>query len=163
MSSIPEPVPLAPSSSTSHTAPSTYMLRKRASRLGISTTDFDACRTIGDLQVLAKRHYRNLARHYHPDARAQQPRQGDGKLRHLTQGAPLTGAFFRALTDTYTAIMEADPTALVHRRPKAARIHWRPGEDTHALQPLPVREAELPWAMERKPIACGFGWHETYL
>ena len=155
------PVPLA--THTHHDAssiPSTYYLRRKAHRLGISNKDFDACHTLGELQQLAKQRYRKLAKHFHPDKRAQQARQQASP--NLTQGTPLRGAMFHYYADAYACLMKLPAHTMLHRRPKLGN-YPRQLHDTQSIEPLPEREAILPLAMERRPLTLGFGWHETHL
>lgn len=153
------PVPLTKQQTPAH-LPSTYYLRRKAHRLGIPDNDFNACRTIGALQILAKQRYRLLAKHFHPDKRAQQARQDASP--HLTQGTPLRGTLFRYLTNAYQCLMKLSPDALLHRRPKLGHYPRRQ-HDTRSVEPLPEHEATLPFAMERRPLTLGFGWHETHI
>ena len=147
------PIPLAPTPS-SH-APSTYYLRRKAHRLGISDTAFDDCHTVGALQVLAKQRYYALAHHYHPDKRAHQAKQSTSP--NLTQGTPLKGTMFKYFTDAYHAILDVQASTRLHRKAHLGNYPRRL-DDTTSREPLPMHEAELPWAMDRHPLALGFGW-----
>ena len=150
-------IPLAPTPS-SH-APSTYYLRRKAHRLGISDTAFDDWRTVGALHILAKKRYYTLAHHYHPDKRVQQAKQTASP--NLTQGTPLKGTMFKYFTDAYRAILAVPASTHLHRKTRLANYPRR-FDDTTSLEPLPMHEASLPWAMDRQPLTLGFGWQETY-
>jgi hypothetical protein len=139
--------------------PSTYYLRRRAHRLGITDSEFDACKTIGALQRLAKVRYRALAMQYHPDKRIQQPRQEHAP--NLTKGTPLRGTMFKFFTEAYQCLMALPSTTALHRRPHLGKYPRYP-QDTLSVETIPVPETSLPWALERRPLTLGFGWQETH-
>lgn len=83
------------------------VLRRRAHTLDITDTQLASCRTVGALQQLAKTHYRQLARQYHPDTIDRRRLHG----RHA-------GQTFRAVAKTYHWLM-ALPEGLLP-------THWAP-------------------------------------
>jgi len=80
------------------------VLRRRAHTLHITNAQLAACNTMRELQGLAKTHYRQLARRYHPDL--------VGKQGAHHGGAGL-GATFRMITKTYRWLMALPERALI--------------------------------------------------
>ena len=70
------------------------VLRRRVHTLHITDGQLASCRTVGELQRLAKTHYRQLARRYHPDL-----------INRRTLYGRVPGKTFRAITLTYDWLM----------------------------------------------------------
>lgn len=67
-------------------------------------------------------------------------------------GSKITrGVMFQYLTEAYKFLLAL---------PKNIRIQHT--TSTQTREPLPILEATLPWAMERRAPVLGFGWHETH-
>jgi hypothetical protein len=103
-------------------AGSYHALQRRMHTLGMTDAQVDACRTIGDLQRLAKPQYRKLAKRYHPD--------------HITAkhwgGHLLNGYTFRLIERAYHWLIALPDGLLVpwNGRPPFPREAWDPdGED----------------------------------
>ena len=108
------------------------VLERRVHTLGLASAQLETCRTIADVQALAKPHYRHLIKHYHPDHRAER-RLG---------GKRLNGYTFRLIQNTYDWLM-ALPDGLL------APWSGRPPP------PCAVLERE-------EQVCPVFGWHIEY-
>ena len=134
-----------PPSALSPPVPSYAMLRKRCRRLAITEDELQACPTLAALQSLAKHKYHRLARQYHPDAHRL-------RLQTSPKQRPLTGETFRLLTKTYDWFMALPPHALLPTIRKPLPTLW--------YETPPIYEADLPYALERKPLNLPPGWQE---
>jgi hypothetical protein len=122
--------------------PSTYrnMLR-RAGCLKI-TEDELAGKSLREIKALAKKRYRALAQHYHPDRVEREHSRHFAKNKYTAAGY---GATFRAITKTYEWFMKLD--AITERK------KFKLGNN--------VPDDPLPWYLERKPVQLPNGFHET--
>ena len=117
-----------------------YHFQRRCAVLQITQADLSSLHTIGDVQRLAKKRYRQLARHYHPDHQAQ--------IKHCHN---LIGTRFRKITRTYQWLMALPPSLLVPL-PKTLS----------PMQLLPLNPEDiLPWAFSRHITHIPYGYQEV--
>ncbi len=103
-------------------------------------------RTMGELQMLAKKQYHLLAQQYHPDHREE-------RLKGTQHpGHPLTGHTFRRIAKTYQWLMRFPPSLLIPCHAESLILQY---------PTPPIYEATLPFVLERKPLRLDDGFQEA--